>query len=140
MRLPTPPPAEASPSPIPQVPVPGQVPVTAPPHKKPVPTPDPNDYKIPKFDLRVEDLAHPGAVIFLALIQPVESLTSAVLASYKWLYTPQNAPTNVEKITLILRSMDGVAYTTGSHTEKEIHFSVDHILNSIDRAKDEING
>lgn len=36
--------------------------------------------------------------------------------------------------------MDGVAYTTGSHTEKEIHFSLDHIKNSKSRAKEEIEG
>jgi len=121
MRLPTPPLlAQAAPVPPPK-------------------EPEPN-YKIPKFDIRVQDLAHPGAVVFFALIHPTEALTDAVLASYQWLYTPGTTPTNVEKITLILREMDGVAYTTGSHTEKEIHFSLDHILNSIDRAKDEING
>jgi hypothetical protein len=36
--------------------------------------------------------------------------------------------------------MDGIAYTTGSHTEKEIHFSLDYILSSKNRAKDEIEG
>jgi len=143
MRLPTPPPAEPSPSPVqtylptylPTLPVAQAAPVVPPKNPEPVP-----DYKIPKFDLRVEELAHPGAVLFFALIHPTEALTEAVLASYKWLYTPETAPTNVEKITLVLRTMQGVAYTTGSHTEKEIHFSLDHILNSIDRAKDEIIG
>jgi Peptidase of plants and bacteria len=36
--------------------------------------------------------------------------------------------------------MDGVAHTHGSHTSKEIHFSLDHIKNSENRAKDEIDG
>lgn len=36
--------------------------------------------------------------------------------------------------------MDGVAYTHGTHIQKEIHFSLDHIKNSARRAKDEING
>jgi hypothetical protein len=36
--------------------------------------------------------------------------------------------------------MDGVAYTHGSHTNKEIHFSLDHIKNSEDRAQAEIDG
>jgi hypothetical protein len=36
--------------------------------------------------------------------------------------------------------MEGVAYTFGSHSEKEIHFSLDHIVNSAFRARDEING
>lgn len=73
MRLPTPPLAEAAP---------------VPPPKKPEP-----NYKIPKFDLRVEDLAHPGAVVFFALIHPTEALTDAVLASYQWLYTLDTVPT-----------------------------------------------
>jgi len=63
-----------------------------------------------------------------------------VLASFEWLYTPESVPTHVELITLILRPMDGVAYTHGSHTSKEIHFSLDHIKNVKDRAKDEIDG
>ncbi|KAF7970876.1 hypothetical protein HWV62_22700 [Athelia sp. TMB] len=100
----------------------------------------PPPLKIPRFDLRVEDLAHPGAIRFLELVKPVEALTAAVHASYKWLYTPETAPTNVERITLVLRAMDGVAYTTGSHTHKEIHFSCDHIMNSAPREKDEIEG
>ncbi|KAJ6541837.1 hypothetical protein B0H19DRAFT_1174874 [Mycena capillaripes] len=36
--------------------------------------------------------------------------------------------------------MDGVAYTFGSQTEKEIHFSLDHIVNSASRARHEILG
>jgi len=43
-------------------------------------------------------------------------------------------------ITLVLRPLDGVAHTFGSHTSKEIHFSLDHIKNSEKRAKDEIDG
>ena len=36
--------------------------------------------------------------------------------------------------------MDGVAYTTGSETMKEIHFSCQHIVNCADRCADEIRG
>jgi hypothetical protein len=49
-------------------------------------------------------------------------------------------PYSVELITLVLRAMDGVAYTFGSDNKKEIHFSLDHIKNSENRAKDEIDG
>lgn len=41
---------------------------------------------------------------------------------------------------LVLRPMEGVAYTFGSEIYKEIHFSLDHIKNSEARAKDEILG
>ena len=47
---------------------------------------------------------------------------------------------SVEKILLLLRPMDGVAYTFGSEIYKEIHFSLDHIRNSESRARDEILG
>ena len=36
--------------------------------------------------------------------------------------------------------MDGVAYTTGSETTKEIHFSCQHIANSVQRCANEIRG
>lgn len=36
--------------------------------------------------------------------------------------------------------MEGVAYTFGTKTHKEIHFSLDHIKNSAKRARDEIMG
>lgn len=36
--------------------------------------------------------------------------------------------------------MDGAAHTTGSDTEKEVHFSLDYISNLEDSAKDEIEG
>ncbi|KAF7307497.1 hypothetical protein MIND_00544200 [Mycena indigotica] len=119
-------------------------------------TPEPEDnWPIPKFNLRVEDLDHPGAQLFFAaLASPgtdkhsrhnsngvLEALKYAVIASFEWLYAvPECAPTNVKQILLVLRPMDGVAYTFGSHHEKEIHFSLDHIENSRDRAREEILG
>ena len=36
--------------------------------------------------------------------------------------------------------MEGVAYTTGSETAKEIHFAYQHIVNCKDRCADEIRG
>jgi hypothetical protein len=36
--------------------------------------------------------------------------------------------------------MDGIAYTTGSHSAKEIHFSLDYIAELGNRTKDEIEG
>ena len=51
-----------------------------------------------------------------------------------------NCCRRVEKITLVFRSMPGVAHTFGSELFKEIHFSLDHIKNSAHRARDEILG
>lgn len=36
--------------------------------------------------------------------------------------------------------MDGVAYTTGTHTHKQIHLSAGHVINSSARLRDEITG
>ncbi|KAJ6486093.1 hypothetical protein C8R47DRAFT_1129000 [Mycena vitilis] len=107
----------------------------------PPPPPPPPQWPLPKLNIRVEDLAHPGAALFFESVSPPAALRAAVLASFEWLYaTPANAPTNVESILLVLRPMDGVAYTFGSHTEKEIHFSLDHIVNNASRARHEILG
>ena len=46
----------------------------------------------------------------------------------------------VEKILLVLRPMEGVAYTFGSEIYKEIHFSLDYIAGAKARATDEIKG
>ncbi|KIJ65043.1 hypothetical protein HYDPIDRAFT_27774 [Hydnomerulius pinastri MD-312] len=97
-------------------------------------------WHIPNFILRVEDLDHKGASIFFENVKPSAALKLAVEASYTWLYTPLTAPTHVQSITLVLRSFEGVAYTFGSHTDKEIHFSLDYIAGSASRARDEILG
>ncbi|KAK7063767.1 plant basic secretory protein [Favolaschia claudopus] len=103
--------------------------------------PPPPAWPLPKFNIRIEDLAHPGADLFLDNVKPLAALRAAVLASFEWLYaTPGNAPTNVELIQLVLRPMDGVAYTFGSASQKEIHMSLDHIVNNSSRAREEIMG
>ncbi|KAF8899271.1 hypothetical protein BD779DRAFT_71319 [Infundibulicybe gibba] len=111
----------------------------APPPVSPIPKPEPT-WPVPKLNIRVDDLSHEGAVIFFDSVRPTKALREAVLASFKWLYTPETVPTYVESILLVLRSMDGVAYTTGTHTHKEIHFSLDHIKRSASRAHNEIMG
>ncbi|KAG6333900.1 hypothetical protein ID866_5185 [Astraeus odoratus] len=88
-------------------------------------------WSIPNFVLKIEVLDHEGASIFLESVNPKEALRLAVEASYTWLYTPLTAPR---------QSFDGVAYTCGSHTDKEIHFSLDYIAGSASRARDEILG
>lgn len=119
-------------------------------------------WHIPNFVLKIEDLDHEGASIFLENVRPREALKIAVEASYTWLYTPLTAPRqyvhvhshlislekgshallcpSVKTITLVLRPFDGVAHTLGSDTDKEIHFSLDYISGSASRARDEIIG
>jgi len=94
----------------------------------------------PKFALRIDDLSHPGAAIFLRFGNVIQGLKEAALMSFTWLYTPETVPTNVKSILLVLRPMDGVAYCTGTDEAKEIHLSLDYVNKVAHRAADEIRG
>ncbi|KAL2023378.1 hypothetical protein VTK56DRAFT_2735 [Thermocarpiscus australiensis] len=103
----------------------------------------------PKLRLKVSDLDHPGAAKFLSAVNASTVLHSAVNNVLRLLYrSPSDRHTTVpptRSVTLILRDMGGVAYTTGTSLDddhKEIHFSLGYI-NSItptSRLKDEITG
>ena len=96
------------------------------PHPKPT-------YPSPKLRFECRDLNHPGATTFFSNNQPPSDLSSAVLTVLKTLYTSTKSNSHIpptRSITLILRPMGGVAYTTGSDLDsdhKEIHFSLDYI-------------
>lgn len=91
-------------------------------------------FPIPKLRLEIRDLTHPGARRFLDSVNATECLTAAVANLLRLLYTsPANPGTTVpptRSVTLILRDMPGVAYTTGSDLDddhKEVHFSLSYI-------------
>lgn len=51
---------------------------------------------IPRFDLQIQDLMHPGVVKFLRAIPDGDLnrvMTEAVRASFKWLYRKETVPT-----------------------------------------------
>lgn len=103
------------------------------------PTP-PSTWPYPTLSLRIPDLAHPGVHTFLRLLDAHTALTLAVESTLTHLYdTPGNPdlPQTVGSVMLVLRSMDGVAYTTGSETHKEIHLSVDYIVKKGEGGGDE---
>ncbi|KAG8806804.1 hypothetical protein FRC17_004806, partial [Serendipita sp. 399] len=110
----------------------------------PVPVPPVDWPPIPKLLLSIEDMACPGAVRFMKLQDPAAFLQSCVLAIFELLFTEKSAPKNVRSIKLILRPMDGVAYTTGSRLDddhKEIHFNTNYIAGiSPERTISEIKG
>ena len=114
------------------------------PHPKP-------GFPTPKLRLEVRDLAHPGALVFFKTTNPATVLSDAVTTVLQTLYIPFKGDTNhitpTRSITLILRPMPGVAYTTGIDLDddhKEIHFSLDYIAripnSSPRRQRDEIEG
>lgn len=100
----------------------------------------------PLLRLELRDLSDEGTRAFLRLVHASTALEDAVDAVLKHLYTglkPHCIP-STRSVTLVLRSMQGVAYTTGSDLDddhKEIHFSTDYINNVPDtRKKEEIHG
>jgi hypothetical protein len=102
----------------------------------------------PKLRLEVRDLGHPGSSIFLGSIDASSLLSTAVSHVQALLYNaPGDAATHcppTRSVTLILRPMDGVAYTTGTELDadhKEIHFSLDYVHSARGgRAAAEITG
>ncbi|EWC48498.1 hypothetical protein DRE_07742 [Drechslerella stenobrocha 248] len=106
-------------------------------------------YRVPLLRFQVNDVCHDGAtVVFGAGLNFHELLTDAVIGVLSALYTPETAPTHVRSVTLILRPMDGVAYTTGMDIDddhKEIHFSTNYMAGVHERShgtqdKEEILG
>ncbi|KAL0264910.1 hypothetical protein SLS55_000864 [Diplodia seriata] len=113
-------------------------PVPAPEAKKPVLK------RKPLLRLELRDLSHEGAKSFLAHLDASQVLEEAVSGVIQVLYSRHSDIPPVRSITLILRSMGGVAYTTGKDIDgdhKEIHFSLDYISNiAKDRGKEEMLG
>lgn len=95
----------------------------------------------PKLRMHIEDIAHESVPLFLNHVpDPNAVLTTALSNIVKYLYTsspkasapirfdPSLPPTR--SVTLILRAMGGVAYTTSIDLDvdhKEIHFSLTYI-------------
>lgn len=89
----------------------------------------------PKAKLRQEcrDLYHEGSTTFFSNANPATLFPSAVSIVLSILYGPRQTTDHIpptRSVTLILRSMPGVAYTIGLDLDddhKEIHFSLDYI-------------
>jgi len=105
-------------------------------------------FDLPTLRLEIRDLTHPGTKAFLSSVIASTAQERAARKVLELLYiSPNNSTTEVpgtRSVTLILRSMDGVAYTTGSDLDddhKEIHLSLEYI-DSISKARqaDEILG
>ncbi|EON97687.1 putative pbsp domain-containing protein [Phaeoacremonium minimum UCRPA7] len=110
----------------------------------------------PKLRLEIRSLDHPGAARFLSAVNASQVLKDAVHNVQRLLYARPSEPTThappTRSVTVVLRDMGGVAYTTGSELDndhKEIHFSLGYIagINPRDgqpggakRATDEITG
>jgi hypothetical protein len=107
----------------------------------------PSDTELPSIHLRIHPITHPGAEAFTKHVPDIGScLRDAVRSCWKYLYNNEThlIPRNVRSVTIYIRPMGGVAYTTGNWLDgqnKEIHFSAEYIQEqSPERARDEIRG
>lgn len=102
--------------------------------------------RTPLLRLELRDLSSKGTHAFLRLVHAAHALDHAVHAVLKHLYTgiQQSLIPGTRSVTLILREMDGVAYTTGlalDDDHKEIHLNTRYIAQVAEsRQKDEIMG
>ncbi|KAI0912525.1 BSP-domain-containing protein [Ustulina deusta] len=111
-------------------------------------SPSTGEFPQPHLRLHFNDLADDGTSIFLSSISPSTLLPSAVSRVQKALYVHPSGGyrmPSTRSVTLIVRPMDGVAYTTGIDLDpeqhKEIHFSSHYIASiSPDRRSHEIEG
>ncbi|KAI2475449.1 BSP-domain-containing protein [Pyrenophora tritici-repentis] len=100
----------------------------------------------PLLRLRLDDLSTPGTTTFLRLVHATHALTHALNTVLTHLYTslPTSSIPATRSVTLVLRAMDGVAYTTGLSLDddhKEIHFNTTYIEGiAPTRQKEEIMG
>jgi hypothetical protein len=100
----------------------------------------------PLLRLELRDLSSDGSRAFLRLIHASNALEYAVDVVLKQLYTgfDKSCIPGTRSVTLVLRDMDGVAYTTGRDIDddhKEIHINtkyISHVPES--RQKEEIMG
>ncbi|KAI0140084.1 BSP-domain-containing protein [Hypoxylon sp. NC0597] len=101
---------------------------------------------LPRLRLHIQDVGHEGSYIFLSSVNASTVLPSSIRSIHQHLYSSPSSssssstttssspfhPPPTRSVTLILRDMDGVAYTTGTELDpdhKEIHFSLRYISN-----------
>ncbi|KAF2732138.1 BSP-domain-containing protein [Polyplosphaeria fusca] len=103
-------------------------------------------HRKPLLRLEIRDLSSSGTHAFLRLLHASDTISEAVDIVLSRLYTglPRHCILPTRSVTLVLRSMPGVAYTTSKDLDddhKEIHFSTDYINGVPEgRQKEEMRG
>ncbi|KAH0559796.1 hypothetical protein GP486_003684 [Trichoglossum hirsutum] len=119
------------------------LPIQSNPPAKPPRDPHPRIKHI-RLVLKISDLSCQGARNLISTVNVITTVEEAVGSVFRWLYTAESTVPGTRSVTLVLRSMGGIAYTTGKDIDddhKEIHFSTDYIAKiSPERMKDEILG
>lgn len=100
-------------------------------------------FQTPKLRIHLNELSHEGSSIFLSNIHGNEDIDTQVQNVLNILYTPDCSRPLTRSVTLVLRLMDGVAYTTGLDLDsdhKEIHINLKYITRIKSPPRDEILG
>lgn len=87
-------------------------------------------FPAPKIRLHLNDVEHEGSSIFLSNIKGNEDLGAQVQNVLNLLYTSSSVRPSTRSVTFVLRSFDGLAYTTGIDLDddhKEIHLNLGYI-------------
>lgn len=95
----------------------------------------------PKLRLHLNELSHDGTALFLSQVDTCQLLPNAISHVMQHLYTscPGSKAPETRSVTLVLRSMDGVAYTTGLQLDdehKEIHLNLEYVQNFAKKPKE----
>lgn len=88
-------------------------------------------FDAPTLRLHLNELSHEGASIFLSSFHGNEDFETQVQNVLNLLYTPSCERPGTRSVTLVLRQLDGVAYTTGVDLDsdhKEIHLNLNYIV------------
>ena len=100
-------------------------------------------FHTPKLRVHLNDLAHEGSSAFLSNVKGNEDIEAQVQNVLNLLYTPECTRPGTRSVTIVLRSMDGVAYTTGldlDEDHKEIHVNLRYISKVRKAPRDEMLG
>ncbi|KIW76602.1 hypothetical protein Z517_09046 [Fonsecaea pedrosoi CBS 271.37] len=116
-----------------------ELPLTAPPSQDTTaPTLPPQLHHKPVLRLHLDDVGHPAAQVASSSLDGGLYLTRAIEHVVTHLYRPYGLSEipRVRSVTVVLRAMGGVAYTTGlplDDLHKEIHLSLDYVHGVLSR-------
>ncbi|KAF2149054.1 PBSP domain protein [Myriangium duriaei CBS 260.36] len=83
----------------------------------------------PLLRMELRDLRHGATKVFLNNFQPTDDVTMLISTVLEWLYEGHVPP--VRSIMMVIRDMDGVAYTTGIDIDPQHHKEIDFSLSYI---------
>lgn len=100
-------------------------------------------FTAPRLRVHLNDLAHEGSSIFLSNVKGSEDIEQQIQNVLNLLYKHDSERPGTRSVTIVLRPMEGVAYTRGlplDHDHKEIHINLNYITRVKSDPRQEILG